>query len=105
MNEEISPDLIVAQRLSRELLLAAEAGRVEDMPSLDAERLSALCNFLAGRMALAPAERECMENIERLNEAAIAALSARGASLAQEVQALGIARRALGAYAAVRGRG
>lgn len=93
------PALLRALELSRRLLDAVQAGDLQAVIDLDAERGRLLRRHLDAARRIDAAERDVLDEIQRLNEYGLQQIERRRRDTATEFAQLGRGRRAVDAYA------
>jgi hypothetical protein len=95
---EASAGLEFAVQLSRELVLAADAGNFEALAKLDAERLQLLRSFRAQKQPIGAADRALLQTISQLNDRALGLMEHHRRIKGREIDLASVGRRAVTAY-------
>jgi hypothetical protein len=100
--DEIHPALTRALALSREMLEAAEQAKLQQLSSLDAERLQLLKSFRLDTKRVDAASRDLLQQIAQLNDRAIGLIEHLKRGKGREMDMAAVGRRAVAAYSGVR---
>jgi hypothetical protein len=95
-----SAALELAAQLSRELVLAADAGHFDALAQLDADRLQLLKAFRAENQPVAAADRLLLQTISQLNDQALGLMEHHHRIKGREIDLVAVGRRAVAAYSA-----
>jgi hypothetical protein len=99
---EIHPALMRALALSREMLEAAEQSKLQQLSSLDAERLQLLKSFRLDTKRVDAASRDLLQQIAELNDRTIGLIEHLKRGKGREMDMAAVGRRAVAAYSGVR---
>jgi hypothetical protein len=99
---EIHPALTRALALSHEMLAAAEQSKLQQLSSLDAERLQLLQSFRLETKRVDAVSRELLQQIAQLNDRAIGVIEHLKRGKGREMDMAAVGRRAVAAYSGVR---
>jgi molybdenum-dependent DNA-binding transcriptional regulator ModE len=96
------PDLAAAVALSRDVVEAADQGRMDLLAQLDARRLELLKSFRLVARQIAPADRTLLQEIAALNQRALGLVEHHRRIKGRAMDLVAIGRRAVSAYASNR---
>lgn len=96
--------LVHALRLSQQITDAAERGDVPALSALDVQRTKLIHSFRRATRIVNDADRALLRQITDLNNRAIGMLEHHQRSKGRELDMAAVGRRAVAAYAQVRGR-
>ena len=98
MSATTTGGLEMAVELSRQLVSAADAGDVDAVAQLDAERLELLKSRRQKDLPLDATERSLLQVIAQLNDRALGMMEHRHRMKAREIDLAAVGRRAVSAY-------
>ncbi|MEO7207362.1 MAG: hypothetical protein ABI356_14725 [Steroidobacteraceae bacterium] len=98
----LDPGLARALALSREMLSAAESGKLQFLESLDLQRMELLKSFRNAAQPVAASEQAVLQEIARLNDRTIGMLEHQRRSKGRDLDMATVGRKAVAAYAGVR---
>ena len=91
-----------ALALSREMLEAAELSELQQLSSLDAERLQLLKSFRLDAKRVDAASRDLLQRIAELNDRTIGLVEHLKRGKGREMDMAAVGRRAVAAYSGIR---
>lgn len=98
----IHPALTRALALSREMLEAAEQSKLQQLSSLDAERLQLLKSFRLDTKSVDAVSRDLLQQIAQLNDRTIGLVEHLKRGKGREMDMAAVGRRAVAAYSGIR---
>ena len=99
---EIHPALTRALALSREMLEAAGQSKLQQLSSLDAERLQLLKSFRLDTKCVDAVSRDLLQRIAELNDRTIGLVEHLKRGKGREMDMAAVGRRAVAAYSGIR---
>jgi hypothetical protein len=102
MSGNIDLSLARALAISREMLEAADKGNLQDLPSLDLERMDLLKFFRNSTTQPTAADRSLLAQIAQLNDRTIGLVEHQRRSKGRDMDMAAVGRRAVAAYSSHR---